>query len=451
MRTRFSHYHKPTPELQERLWNEATIVLDANVVLDIYRYPTKTAALYLEHLQHFRQRLWLPHQVAFEFYENRHTVRAAATKAHSDRIKELKDLSQKIGVLREQSPRKSTLDVGTGMSEIQEKLDAVISTLQDELGIIRARTGVNAPDTLLDEIASLFGDNVGPEPSSSELEEMLKSGKERFDKNVPPGYKDADSKPDGEQYGDYVLWRQTMNRAKESDTDVIFATGDTKSDWFLQLPNKDIVGPRPELLKEFSDQTGHQIIFYTDLQFFRQLSQRAPKTANQQDQDDALADVSAVSENRQRNDLWTQLQKGYVSEGRVVWNSQERNDAKVSGHVFNDRGEYPSPVSTRLADLGAAHDRAVAELRYLEGLRDEITRELAEAVASEYSDEKYETIDRLQARLDRTNDSISRVEGRLRALFEERRNALIRSRRGWRLRPWDEIDLHEEDSGIEDD
>jgi len=55
------------PENFQELWDKATFVLDANVLLNLYRFPKGAAHDLLDVLERLSDRLWLPHQATVEY------------------------------------------------------------------------------------------------------------------------------------------------------------------------------------------------------------------------------------------------------------------------------------------------------------------------------------------------------------------------------------------------
>jgi hypothetical protein len=68
------------------------------------------------------------------------------------------------------------------------------------------------------------------------------------DLNIPPGYKDS-SKGDN-PLGDLIIWKTILEIADRKQN-VIFVSGDNKSDWWHKSNNKQII-PRFELVDEFT-------------------------------------------------------------------------------------------------------------------------------------------------------------------------------------------------------
>ena len=68
MRDQYFEYYKPSEEELKRYWKECIFVLDANVLLDLYRYSEESRNELLRILVAYKDRLWIPAQVALEFH-----------------------------------------------------------------------------------------------------------------------------------------------------------------------------------------------------------------------------------------------------------------------------------------------------------------------------------------------------------------------------------------------
>ncbi len=74
MRNLFLEYFRDNEKDQKRLWEECIFVLDANILLNQYRYSDDTRTEFLNILKSLTNRLWIPHQAAEEYLTNRLTV-----------------------------------------------------------------------------------------------------------------------------------------------------------------------------------------------------------------------------------------------------------------------------------------------------------------------------------------------------------------------------------------
>jgi hypothetical protein len=113
-------------------------------------------------------------------------------------------------------------------------------------------------DDLLNILTELFNNKVGDVlPASKEMEAEMEA---RYKAFTPPGYKDADKKPD-KKYGDVTLWFQMIEKAKESKKPIIFITDDKKDDWWLK-GKEFAISPRPELRVEMKEKANIEFYMY---------------------------------------------------------------------------------------------------------------------------------------------------------------------------------------------
>jgi hypothetical protein len=84
MKQIFSQHHRLSEEEQKALWNECIFTLDANALLNIYRYADATRDDLFRVLEGLKGRIWISHQAAKEFYKNRITVIKDQRKKYDD-------------------------------------------------------------------------------------------------------------------------------------------------------------------------------------------------------------------------------------------------------------------------------------------------------------------------------------------------------------------------------
>jgi hypothetical protein len=71
MKSTFPGYYRPSADEFKALWDEAIFVFDANVLLGLYTYHESTTNEFLDLLDRISERIWMPHQFAFEYQDNR--------------------------------------------------------------------------------------------------------------------------------------------------------------------------------------------------------------------------------------------------------------------------------------------------------------------------------------------------------------------------------------------
>jgi hypothetical protein len=121
---------------------------------------------------------------------------------------------------------------------------------------------------------------LGNAPSDADLAELHKEAERRRVAKIPPGY--LDEKKEGDRkYGDYVLWSQTLDYAKQRAKPVILVTSERKEDWWESYSGKR-VGPRPELLREAVARSGQRVLVFQTERFLEVSAERNGLTVAQE-------------------------------------------------------------------------------------------------------------------------------------------------------------------------
>jgi hypothetical protein len=267
MREQFPGYYRPTEAEFQALWDECLFVVDANVLLNLYRTDGNTAEAFIGILKGIRDRLWVPHQAAFEFHENRLGVlhdRATMTMGFEGEVNKARGtLENAIRHLK----RHPAID----HDHLLERAGTFFDDMNDYLAEQRAKEPsmfeeeVTGDDPILDKLTDLLDGRVGEPFSADELAAVHAEGAKRFAEQRPPGYKDAE-KGEPRQFGDLVLWKQLLAKAAADGCSVVLITDDTKEDWWRIFHGKR-VGPRPELVAEFRDVVGQTFYMYDSARF----------------------------------------------------------------------------------------------------------------------------------------------------------------------------------------
>lgn len=257
MKNTFKQYHQFTEYEFKQLWKDCLFVFDTNTLLNMYRYSRNTVDEYFKVLKELKKKeqLWIPYQVGYEFYEERINV-ISDYEGSYDSVLRILDKAKKD--IEESYKNHPFLD----LKEIKKKMDTGLKSVETE--IKKAKN--NHPkwiekDDVLDEINNLFENSIGINYDDEKLSEIKKEGKERYDKKVPPGYKD-DKKSGDKKYGDLILWYQIIDKAKECKKPIILISCDVKEDWWLEKNGKRIM-PLPQLKKEIFEKAGVDFHIYT--------------------------------------------------------------------------------------------------------------------------------------------------------------------------------------------
>lgn len=263
-------------------FDEAIIVLDTNVLLDLYRYSRRASTQFLELLATVESKLWMPHHVGWEFLRARPEVRSKLTGEHSVRIKLLASLEKDLG----QQGQRNHVSGKPEEARFLKALTRYQRHLHKEREELRLASK-SSTDPILSHIQSVYADKVQPRPRDSWYEEHEKSGVARYKEKTPPGFKDANK--DTNRYGDYFVWAQCMEYASDKQKPLVLVTGDLKSDWW-QHSDGERLGPDHQLQEEFHKNTGQRLIMFDTLQFFRYLGNK------QQDGSDAMDNLDRTED-----------------------------------------------------------------------------------------------------------------------------------------------------------
>lgn len=332
MKTKFPGYFKLSEEEIQNLWDNALFTLDANILLNLYRYSDETKTEFIKILRKLKDRIWIPNQSAHEFFENRLNVISQQEKSYEETISALNSMESEFKSSR-QHPFLS--------KRLLKRFSTLTKEMCDELNENKDFHSKRIQgDDILEEIESLFANKVGDEFAEKELDEIVKLGESRFAKKIPPGYKDSGKKDntpnDIRKYGDLLVWKQIMNKSKELKKAVILVTDDRKEDWWVRFKGKTLQ-PRPELTKEFRTETEQAFHMYQSdrfLEFARDYlnEQVNQKTINEIRELRKLDEERRLQVIRRENALLKQekikdqlLKERYMFEHELKYINEERN------------------------------------------------------------------------------------------------------------------------------
>ncbi|GIF72262.1 PIN-like domain-containing protein [Asanoa siamensis] len=116
-------------------------------------------------------------------------------------------------------------------------------------------------DPIAQRLMSIFDKRVGRRYQQEDLDALVRIGRQRFERKVPPGYRDA-AKPDQveEGTGDFLIWEQLLRRASALKSNVLFVTDDEKDDWWRLDADGEPIGPRVELIDEMASRAGVKLV-----------------------------------------------------------------------------------------------------------------------------------------------------------------------------------------------
>lgn len=280
MRDAMWEYLIPSLSEKEDLWEKCIFVFDANVLLNLYRYTSNTRDALLAAFDDLKDRIWLPHQVVYEFAKNRFEVIFETV----EKYKKLETLEHDF--LSQYKTELRIKDTDQSIVQLQQSIDSWISEQKRKNLLV-----TNASDDkILEKLLTIFSGKVGTAFSKEEMDKVSKEGKERYEKQIPPGFCDSKKEKDASEnnaYGDLVVWKQILDYSSSGHYDIIFVTHDQKKDWWL-ISKGRTVGPRIELRKEFAQVTNQSFYMYSMENFIEHYSKNKGQTADRNVLDEVI-------------------------------------------------------------------------------------------------------------------------------------------------------------------
>ena len=250
-------------ELDETAIKEAVVVIDTNVLLDLYRRTPAAQDSRFRALEVLGDRLVVPYQVGLEFHRRRGDVAdelPAAFKTARAAVAAMETALGRFGNPHFAETRdlvtQAAVEAAAGLRKTLKEIEARDLTV----------TGV-ASDQVLPRIEVLLDGRVLKAPSAKKVRRRVaRFFSYRVPNEVPPGYLDADKKTATAAAGDYLIWCEILAFAKKDGRPVLFVTNDGKDDWWLQGGKDRPEQPLSALIGEFRDLTKvayHQVKFST--------------------------------------------------------------------------------------------------------------------------------------------------------------------------------------------
>jgi|SRR6266853_4022594 len=191
MKTQFPGFYSQAAPDGELLAEGSVVVFDANVLLNLYRYPAGASADLLALMEKISQRVWIPFQAALEYQRNRLEVIAEQKRRFREVRKVLaktaSSLDNELAALQLRK-RHSTIDTTLLLNEIstaKDKFDLQLGELE------RSQRDVFDADSIRERLDAIFESRIGSPPvDQAWLDKIAEEGRSRYKFQIPPGYRD---------------------------------------------------------------------------------------------------------------------------------------------------------------------------------------------------------------------------------------------------------------------
>jgi DNA-binding NarL/FixJ family response regulator/rRNA-processing protein FCF1 len=248
-----SFFTQPSRSLTD-IKDDCIIVLDTNVLLLPYSISEQTIKQILQTYTTLasKKRLFIPAQVVEEFGKNRiHKLTELV-----DQITRKRDSLQ--GLYKGKSLLLESLPIYQEVIRIEKEIDELIKRYRKHINeLLTSLRQWNEGDPLTVRYKVLFERVIFR--FNFNTEEIQKEYEYRVANHIPPGYKDSQKDCGGA--GDLIIWKTILEIAKSYKKNIIFVTGDEKSDWWHRAQKQPIY-PRQELINEFKQYVGDNFSFY---------------------------------------------------------------------------------------------------------------------------------------------------------------------------------------------
>lgn len=180
-------------------------------------------------------------------------------------MKQVVNLREKNRTLRSWDPA----DVQLDKSGLEDRFVGIMDSALAELQALEREHDVHPSDmqktdSLFVEIDELLEGRIGAAPSQGKLRGRVDEAiLFRYPNEIPPGYLDVGKKVPLVAAGDYLLWREVLDRAvmlKPGARYVLLVTSDMKPDWWLMNEKGKPLRARPELVQEIYEEAGARLL-----------------------------------------------------------------------------------------------------------------------------------------------------------------------------------------------
>lgn len=387
------HYRLSTNEF-ENLWRNALFVPDTNVLLDLYRYSKKSHDELLMILERFQDQLWIPHQVAHEFLNNRMGTINEVREKHRKLRETLEETKSSIKEGAEDLHRGAPFESPELLDNMSTSLDALIADIQARENRLPAISNSPQEDGIWREVENLARGRLGEPYSEEKLSKIEEDGKRRTENQMPPGYKDKG-------HGDLIIWRQMVDKASETSKPIAFITKDVKDDWWWRAYGQTI-GVRKELIQEIKADADVVFHIYTTDRFIEYAKQYLQAEVSEETISEA-EQLSMLSRNTRRQ---REILDRALRDDSII--SKEQRDI-LKFHF------YEGLSSEEIADILGVSQHHVAKIRdrAMSNLREASTSEVDSTYREfgRYIDDE-ESIENEYGELWRINDLMERAYSR---------------------------------------
>ncbi|MFC0491551.1 Uncharacterised protein [Listeria grayi] len=247
--------------------SDELIVFDTNFLLHIFRYSNESRGQIVKAIEKVKDSVLVPYIVGLEYHFNKQNGLREIKKGKTELINGVNGLIEDIEtkfipildsfskLIRSKDEKAISEEIKSTFSDDLKKF---IQKFQDE--VLSKELNLIDNQDKGEILAELLKGKVNNADKREIIKFINEHGKDRYDKQVPPGYldkkvKEGDIRTFGDfeydrMYGDLILWKEILlycekNKIKKC----VLISDDLKEDW-LYVSKGERVGPRVELKQE---------------------------------------------------------------------------------------------------------------------------------------------------------------------------------------------------------
>ena len=261
----FNYLKNISESEKKKMLYDSIIVLDTNVLLNIYRLSYESSENLLNALNNFAKQIWLPYYVGVEFYKNKDNV---AKEKIETLCKNVDDMKKRLDANCSNYKVINEIVVCDSTKQC-EKYKEFIKMQKKELDdlVHKSKKKNDELIQMIDEkILNIFEDRITKKLDNETYKKVLSEGQFRMEHNIAPGYKDIKKNEYECGYrlnGDYIIFDSMKRLSKEKKKNIIFVSNDVKEDIYDKKNNCICFS----LQKEFYDETGYKIVMMKNDEF----------------------------------------------------------------------------------------------------------------------------------------------------------------------------------------
>jgi hypothetical protein len=404
MKNTFPGYCKKTEVEIKKIWENGIILFDTNVLLNLYRYSDSTRNTMLDLINKFSTQIFLPHQAGLEYNKNRYEVIAEQDKAYREFLDKITQIQKDLQ--SNNKPPFLSIKIDKNLNSVFEDVSAEVQES------IKKYCDYLKDDPIYNRITELFENRITEPFSIEKLEAIYKEGEERYKLKIPPGFEDEKTKEGNRKFGDLILWKQVIEKAKELNKDVILITDERKIDWWWKIKDGRNMGPRQELVEEIKKFANVDFHMYSSERFLSYGQSFLKEQINQQ----ALQEIQAMKKAEMEEIKNLRFKEFKINQNEFKIN-EEIEYYKTKVNEINYR-KYDLERHIHSLTKDANHDDEIHEhihnLSILEGELDEEKNEIINRIADLEN----------KSLKSRKNESFIDVKSRLRKFMDEKGNEL---------------------------